>query len=268
MVGIMHSVPASFMAPSFRHGKRAPVGWQGLGFIRANAVVRSSSVRATWSLLSSRRSAKKGPPRLATGVMLAGQRLFPTALPSEQEALMAFASGTEEDCILVDKAVSTLRKAAPPNTSVPPVEVEGAMAYLEIMRETCGEIPGFTRKGEKLLADLAGDWRLHFSTFSKTFPYLPLKEIVRLDTDAKSIAVINRVGPLTASFISSILFTGTSCEFGFETIEVELFGQVVLQRNIAERKMKWYNFYYTDDTVSCVRSSTGALTLLFREPIA
>mmetsp|Transcript_45152 Transcript_45152/g.114298 ORF Transcript_45152/g.114298 Transcript_45152/m.114298 type:complete len:322 (-) Transcript_45152:93-1058(-) len=221
--------------------------------------------RPTAPAAAPRTSRVRLPGALPAGLRLSAARRTPT---SECEAMVAFAGGRMDgaaDSVLIDKAVATLRSAAPPNKSVPRTDVEGAMAYLESARESAVGIPALSLKGDKLLAELAGDWRLHFSTFSDTFPYLPLREVVRLDVNAKTIAVINFFGPVSLSFVSDILFSGTNCEFGFQACEVELAGRLVARRPLAQRNMKWYNFFYTDNGLACVRSSSGALTLLFRE---
>jgi len=138
------------------------------------------------------------------------------------------------------------------------------MAFLEIMREECPELQGFNQAGDPLLENLAGDWQLHFSTISGIFPYIPVDEKLRIDTEENLLMVVNNFGPLTISFVSQFDFSGTSCEFGFDALVFEFLGNPFFRIPIKEKKMKWYNFYYTDERLSCVRSSSGALTLLFR----
>ena len=186
------------------------------------------------------------------------------AIPSEQEALYAF-SGGEQYCELIPKALDKLGSAAPPNTSVPPGEVKGAMAFLELMRDQkCPDLPGFRKSGEALLAQLEGNWQLHFSTISDVFPYIPVDESLVIDTQSRVLKVVNNFGPLVISLESPFEFSGTSCEFGFDTVVLLFLGNEFFRKSLKSRKMKWYNFYYTDDRFSCVRSSSGALTLLFR----
>ena len=211
---------------------------------------------------------------LGGALLLRGQKSslpLSAAVPenrSEQEtnALEAFSGGGAlMGPELVPTAIDTLRRAAPPNKSVPPAEVQGSMAALESLRESCRDLPGFALEGEELLGAIKGDWILHFSTFSQAFPYLPIKEVVRIGSEEPKISVINRFGPIGLTFSSPFEFDdAVSCEFGFDALTVDVFGTTLLEKPIAERKMKTYDFFYTEDGMACVRSSSGALTLLFR----
>ncbi|KAF5831050.1 hypothetical protein DUNSADRAFT_13661 [Dunaliella salina] len=169
----------------------------------------------------------------------------------------------------ISGALQVLRKAAT-RKSVAPREVEEAMAHVEKHQQQHEQI--------KQASSIDGKWRLVFSTSTKLrmFQYIPVKEDVRIDVQAKKISLESVLGPFDFLINGEVCsFTEATCalEFQFKEVQVFMSRNKVWAKERPPTPAKTYTFFYVDPEegtnntiISIARSSAGGMSLLLRNP--